>query len=115
MSDSDDISEAAIRDSLQQNIGMSEYESQVYLALVRNGKQSMKSLAEASDVPKQRVYDIVEDLRERRFVELDNSYIKQAYAVEPIKTLGPIQDRTRRVQTRLEELHESVSDKKCLD
>lgn len=110
MSNSDELSESEIRDLLQQNIDMSAYESQVYLALVRNGKQSMKALAEESAVPKQRVYDIVEDLRERGFVELDDSYPKKAYAIEPTKTLGPIQSQIEQVQTRLEDLHKTVSD-----
>jgi len=110
MSDPDELSESAIRESLQQNIDMSAYESQVYLALIRNGKQSMKEIADASQVPKQRVYDIVEDLREQGFVELDDSYPKKAYAIEPTKTLGPIQQQIEQVQTRLEELHKTVSD-----
>ena len=110
MSNPEDLSESAIRDSLKQNIDMSEYESQVYLALIRNGKQSMKAIAEESQVPKQRVYDIVEDLREQGFVELDDSYPKKAYAVDPTKTLGPIQQQINQVQTRLEELHKTVSD-----
>lgn len=110
MSDPSDIDEPAIRESLQRNVDMSEYESLVYLALVRNGKQSMKELAEASGVPKQRVYDIVDTLRSRQFIELDDSYPKKAYAIEPNKTLGPIQNQIRRVQDRLDELHKTVSD-----
>jgi len=110
MSDPEELSESAVRESLQQNIDMSAYESQVYLALIRNGKQSMKEIADVSQVPKQRVYDIVEGLREQGFVELDDSYPKKAYAIEPTKTLGPIQQQIEQVQSRLEELHETVSD-----
>jgi len=110
MEESDEFSEADIRDSLQQNIDMSEYESAVYFALIRNGKQSMKAVAETSGVPKQRVYDIVEELRDRGFVKLDDSYPKMAYAVEPTKTLGPIHQQIQQVQSQLEELHTSVAD-----
>lgn len=110
MSDPGKMDEPAIRESLQRNVDMSEYESFVYLSLVRNGKQSMKEIAETSGVPKQRVYDIVDTLRSEGFIELDDSYPKKAYAVEPNKTLGPIQTQIRRVQDRLDELHKTVSD-----
>jgi sugar-specific transcriptional regulator TrmB len=110
MSGYEDLDESEIRDSLQRHVDMSEYESQVYLALVRNGKQSMRELSEASGVPKQRVYDIVEELRDKEFVELDDSYPKKAYAVDPTKTLGPIQTHVEQVQNALEEFHKSVSD-----
>lgn len=110
MSGYEDLDESEIRDSLQRHVDMSEYESQVYLALVQNGKQSMRDLSAVSDVPKQRVYDIVEELREQGFVELDDSYPKKAYAVDPTKTLGPIQTHVEQVQNALEEFHKSVSD-----
>lgn len=110
MSGYEDLDEAELRDSLQRHVDMSEYESQVYLALVQNGKQSMRDLSEASGVPKQRVYDIVEELREQGFVELDDSYPKKTYAVDPTKTLGPIRTHVEQVQNVLEEFHTSVSD-----
>jgi len=106
----EELDESTIRDSLQRHINMSEYESQVYLALVQNGKQSMKDLAEASGVPKQRVYDTVETLRKDGFAELDDSYPKQAYAVDPTKTLGDIQSEIRQIENELDELHQAVSD-----
>ncbi|SNZ16838.1 Sugar-specific transcriptional regulator TrmB [Natronoarchaeum philippinense] len=110
MSGYEDLDESEIRNSLQRHVDMSEYESQVYLALVQTGKQSMRDLSETSGVPKQRVYDIVEELREQGFVELDDSYPKKAYAVDPTKTLGPIQTHVEQVQDALEEFHKSVSD-----
>ncbi|MFB6152279.1 MAG: TrmB family transcriptional regulator [Haloarculaceae archaeon] len=110
MDEPDDMDETSLRRFLQSNVDMSEYESLVYLALITEGKQTMKEIAESSGVPKQRVYDTVETLRERGFVKLDDSYPKQAYAVEPTETLGPLQERIERVQSHLEELHRAVSD-----
>jgi sugar-specific transcriptional regulator TrmB len=104
------MDEASLRQFLQSNIDMSEYESLVYLALINHGKQTMKQLSASSGVPKQRVYDTVETLRERGFVGLDDSYPKQAYAIEPTQTLGPILDRIEQVQNQLEELHQTISD-----
>lgn len=110
MDRSSDLSLSDIRESLQRNIDMSEYQSQVYLALIQNGKQTMKEVADASDVPKQRVYDIVEELRDRGFVELNDSYPKRAYAIDPSKTLAPIQQQIEDIQNDLKERHRSVSD-----
>ncbi|WP_317175861.1 TrmB family transcriptional regulator [Halomontanus rarus] len=106
----DDVNEADTRALLQQNANLSKYESQVYLALVKEGKQTMKELADESGVPKQRVYDVIETLRNRSFVELDESYPKQAYAIEPSKVLDPVQERIEAVEGYLEELHQSITD-----
>ena len=110
MARSDERDMEDIRDILERNVNMSEYESRVYLALVQHGKQTMKRLAETSDVPKQRVYDTVEELRTRGFVELNESYPKRAYAIQPSKTIGRIKQDIETVHSELEDLHQSVSD-----
>jgi len=110
MTRDDDPDRFTLEEMLQRHVDMSGYESQVYLALVRGGKQTMKEIADGSGVPKQRVYDVVETLIDRGFVELDGSYPKQAYAVEPTRKLGPIQQQIEETQARLEDLHESIAD-----
>ncbi|WP_008523901.1 TrmB family transcriptional regulator [Halorhabdus tiamatea] len=95
---------------LEENAGMSPYEASVYLALIRGGKQSMSELSDASEVPRQRIYDIVKRLRERGFVEIIDEYPKQAYPVDPEKALSPIQDRIRRTRNFLEDLHQAVDE-----
>lgn len=105
-----DTTEAEIRSSLQRDLNMSKYQSQVYFSLVRGGKQTMRELAERSEVPKQRVYDVVEELRNRGFVELNESYPKQAYAVEPSEPIGPIQEQLGTIRNRLEAMHQTASD-----
>jgi len=109
MEDTQQLDETTIRRLLQENVGMSEYEADVYFALIQKGKQSMKELADVSGVPKQRVYDIVDDLREEGFVELDDSYPKKAYAIEPEETFKPIESRLTTVRDRLQDLHKAVS------
>jgi len=110
MNGSDEWDESTIEELLQTHIDLSEYESLVYLALIQHGKQSMKNISDNSGVPKQRVYDVVENLREMRFVELDDGYPKQAYAVEPTKVFGPIQEQIEQAQDRLEEYYDTISD-----
>lgn len=107
MSD-DDAKLAMLRETLQENVGMSKYEADVYLALVRGGTSTMTDLADRSDVPKQRVYDTVSSLRESGFVEVIDDYPRKAYAVDPAEALSAVQERVERAEEHLETLHETV-------
>ncbi|WP_433631838.1 TrmB family transcriptional regulator [Halomicrococcus sp. NG-SE-24] len=108
MSDDSDAKAALLLETLQQNVGLSQYEASVYLALVRGGRQTMTELAESSDVPKQRVYDIIDKLQGEGFVEIVDEYPQKAYAVDPTEALTPIQRRLEQTETYLDELHETV-------
>ena len=108
MGDQEEMKLALLRETLQENVGMSKYESDVYLALVRGGAQTMSDLATSSDVPKQRVYDTVEDLRDEGFVEIIDDYPRKAYAVDPAEALSDVQDQLARAEEYLEEFHETV-------
>jgi sugar-specific transcriptional regulator TrmB len=100
----------AVRRTLEENIGLSSYEAEVYLALVRGGKLSMKDIADSSGVPKQRVYDITKDLRKRGFVEIIDEYPKKACAVDPTEIISPLRNRIASAQEQLEELHQMVEE-----
>ncbi|QSG13203.1 Sugar kinase, ribokinase family [Halapricum desulfuricans] len=87
---------------------MSEYEAGVYLALVRGGTQTMTELAETSDVPKQRVYDTVEQLRNEGFVEVIDDYPQKAHAIEPSEALAPVQTKLNQAEEYLDDLYETI-------
>jgi len=108
MTAEDDAKLALLRETLQENVDFTTYETEVYLALVQGGTQSMTDIAESSDVPKQRVYDIVDDLRNRGFVELIDDYPQKAYAVDPSEALSSIRGRLSEAEEFLEELHDTV-------
>ncbi|WP_254273112.1 TrmB family transcriptional regulator [Haloarcula marina] len=108
MTAEDDAKLALLRETLQDNVDLTTYETEVYLALVRGGTQTMTDIAETSDVPKQRVYDIVDRLRERGFVEVIDDYPQKAYAVDPGEAFSSIRDQLSRAEGYLEELHETV-------
>jgi sugar-specific transcriptional regulator TrmB len=99
-----------LKQTLNENLGMTQYESDVYLCLVRGGKQSMSRIAESTDVPKQRVYDTVKDLRDQGLVEIIDEYPKKAYAIDPQEALSPVQKRIEQTQDRLDELHQTVEE-----
>jgi sugar-specific transcriptional regulator TrmB len=108
MTETDDAKLAMLRQTLQENVGMSKYEAEVYLALVRGGTSTMTELAEVSDVPKQRVYDTVGSLRENGFVEVVDDYPRKAYAVDPAEALDRVQERVEQAEEYLGSLHETV-------
>ena len=108
MTDQDDAKLVLLRETLQENVGMSKYEADVYLALVRGGAQAMSDLSSASGVPKQRVYDTVEDLRDGGFVEIIDDYPRKAYAVDPTEAFTDVQNQLKRAEEYLEEFHNTV-------
>ncbi|WP_170977354.1 TrmB family transcriptional regulator [Halorussus salinisoli] len=62
------MSEIELVDQLQ-NIGLTEYQSRAYVAAVSLGTATPGELADESGVPQARIYDVIEDLTERGFVE----------------------------------------------
>ena len=108
MTGEDDAKLALLRETLEANVDLTTYETEVYLALVRGGTQTMTEIAETSDVPKQRVYDIVDDLRSRSFVEVIDDYPRKAYAVDPSEALSSVREQLSQAEEYLEELHETV-------
>lgn len=108
MSEPDDAKLAVLKETLREHVGLSKYEADVYLALVRGGAQTMTEISKTSDVPKQRVYDTVEDLRDEGFVEIIDDYPKKAYAVDPIEAFSDIQTQLKQAEEYLDEMHETV-------
>jgi len=98
----------SVREVFQNNLDLSAYECEVYLTLVQNGKCKMTRISELSDVPKHRVYDIAEKLRDRGFVEIVDSYPKEAYAVPPDEVLQPVRDRLDQAEEDLSRTYEPV-------
>lgn len=62
------MSEIELVDRLQ-NIGLTEYQSRAYVAAVSLGTATPGELADESGVPQARIYDVIEDLSEKGFVE----------------------------------------------
>ena len=64
-------------------LGMTEYEARAYASLVGLGEGSARQVHEASGVPRPRVYDILESLERKGFVEVWQGQPKSFRAVEP--------------------------------
>lgn len=64
-------------------IGLTQYEAKVYAALVGLGEGTVREIHETSGVPRPRVYDILEGLGNRGFVEANHGTPMCYRAVEP--------------------------------
>jgi len=51
-------------------LGLSTYAARTFVALVSLGKGTAQDVSEIADVPRTRVYDAVEELRERGLVDV---------------------------------------------
>jgi sugar-specific transcriptional regulator TrmB len=62
-------------------LGLSEYAARTYVALVQVEDATAREVSEVADVPRTRVYDAVEELRERGLVDVQQSSPKRFWAV----------------------------------
>jgi sugar-specific transcriptional regulator TrmB len=64
-------------------MGLSEYESAAYLGLLPEGRATAKEVANASDIPQSRVYDVLSGLATKGFVKQQPGRPKKFGAVNP--------------------------------
>lgn len=87
-----------------QDLGLTEYQSRAYLAAVKLGRATPTDLAEESDVPQARIYDVINDLKDHGLVEVQTqSRGKEVTAPSPQTVLDQFKRR------RIDELSERVS------
>ena len=68
-------------------IGLSEYESKVYVALIKYGSQNSKNLSKTSKVPQSKIYSVLYKLNQKNLISILNTKPKQFSAANPKKTL----------------------------
>lgn len=81
--------------------------TKVYLALLKYGLQSAKEISERADVPKNRVYDSVEKLKAKGFVEVTPGKPKKYSPVDPEACVGKHLDSLERTKEELEAVYSS--------
>ena len=64
-------------------LGLSEYESKVYLTLVRYGSLGGRKLSKLSSVPQSKIYEVLYKLAEKKFVSILEVKPKLFKAIEP--------------------------------
>lgn len=94
------------------DIGLSQYESRVYRALLKTGPTTAKELSTASDVPMGRIYDVLNALERNGLIRNQNSSRPKKYvAVEPDVALDRLLEEKRREhEAELQRFEESVTE-----
>ncbi|MFW9915912.1 MAG: TrmB family transcriptional regulator [Candidatus Thorarchaeota archaeon] len=59
----------ALKDALSE-FGLTDYEARAYIALIEYGEATANQVSDQSGVPYTRVYDVLKDLEEKKFVEV---------------------------------------------
>lgn len=86
-------------------MGLSEYESSAYLALLSKGKATAKVVAKAGDLPQSRVYDVLEKLEKKGFVISQPGRPKKYGAVQPERAIDQYGEyKEERFESEYEEL-----------
>jgi len=70
-----------------ESLGLSAYAARTFVALVGLGGGTAQEVSEASDVPRTRVYDAAEELRERGLVDVQQSTPKRFWPIS-VETAG---------------------------
>ena len=89
-----------------QDAGLSPYQAEAYVRLLELGTASATEVAEASDVPDARIYDVLRDLDERGYVELYEQDTLRARSVDPDVVVDDLTDRALRFEEAAEEIHD---------
>ena len=92
------------------DLGLSEYESRSYRAMLRTGPTTAKELSQLSEVPMGRIYDVLSNLEDSRLVRTQTAGRPKKYvAVEPDIALDRLLDtKKQELETRAEQYENVV-------
>lgn len=86
--------------------GLSPYQAAAYVALLDLGAASATAIAEASEVPKPRIYDVLDGLEAQGYVETYETDSLHARAHSPAAVLDDLRNRATRFETAADEVEE---------
>ena len=85
-------------------LGLSEYEARAYVALLRKEGATAREIANESKVPRTRIYDVLNSLIEKEFIDPEKSRPMKFYA-------RPVEDTILRLKRQLNnEIDEAVDE-----
>ena len=92
-------------------LGLSNYEARVYRALLGLGSAPARAISEASEVPRGRIYDVLNTLDSRGLVRTHDSRDPAHYtAVDPDIAVDSLLDERRRELSEQRQHYESVAE-----
>lgn len=91
--------------SLLEELGLSENESQVYLATLALGPSTILKIAKAAELKRTTVYSVIESLKQKGLITIEVNGFKKLFAAEnPEKLDAMIETRRNRLKQSLPEL-----------
>jgi len=91
------------------SLGLARYEARVYLALVRRGSYTAAEVAREADVPRQRVYDVLDALVRRQLATSHPGRVATYSAVTPELALARLMALQRESVDRLERVSQGLA------
>lgn len=94
-----------MEENLLESLGLTNWESRTYLALVEMGSTTTGPLIKKCEVPQSKIYAVLESLNKKGLVGYTiKGKIKYFQATDPSKVIALFKERENRVKTILEEL-----------
>lgn len=90
--------------SILEDAGLSPYQADAYVTVLEFGAASATDVADASDVPDPRIYDVLRDLEKRGYVETYEQDSLHVRAHDPAGVLADLRDRATRFEDAAEEI-----------
>ncbi|MEN2975123.1 MAG: helix-turn-helix domain-containing protein [Candidatus Caldarchaeales archaeon] len=78
------------------NLGLTDYEIKVYIALLEVGESTASKLSEIADVPYSKIYDVLESLERKGWIGTEGGRPAQYYPKSPITALESSRMRLER-------------------
>ena len=104
------ISEESL--NLLKRVGLNQYESRIYSALLVSGTSTAGELSEVADVPRSRVYDVLTSLEKKGFAIIQVGRPVKYVAVSPENALNQvkshIEDEYQNQLNSFEKLQDSI-------
>ncbi|SEP79302.1 TrmB family transcriptional regulator [Natrinema salaciae] len=92
-----------------EDAGLSPYQSDAYVTLLGLGSASATDIAQASDVPDPRIYDVLRGLEEAGYIETYEQDSLHARAHDPANVLADLRSRATRFETAANEIEDRWS------
>jgi sugar-specific transcriptional regulator TrmB len=86
------VTDKSFKNALQ-TLGLSEYEVEAYVNILRTGPGSAVDVAKRSSVPKSRIYDVLRKLESKGYVETYEQDSLHVRALDPSETANELQQR----------------------
>ena len=98
------VDERADLVSVLEDAGFSPYQADAYVTLLKFGAAPATEIAEESDVPDPRIYDVLRDLEGTGYIETYEQDLLYARAVDPDEVLEDLRTRASRFSEAAEEI-----------